>query len=129
MKNFIEGLYYDNIDPQNSGFEGDESVQRKLRTVSESEDWLTERVGGNSDMTHGTVFLKLLEELLPTHADRNNLVQKHARSPAVLLQTHCIVYRNVIYYQKMFPVRGGYCCASFGISAGFCHRGGVGQKA
>ena len=42
MKSFIEELYYGNIDPQNGGFEEDESVQRKLRTISVSEDWLTE---------------------------------------------------------------------------------------
>ena len=44
MKNFIEELYYGNIDPQNSGFEDDESVQRELRTISENEDWLTEHL-------------------------------------------------------------------------------------
>ena len=46
MKNFIEELYYGNIDPQNSGFEDDESVQRELRTISENEDWLTEHLTG-----------------------------------------------------------------------------------
>ena len=46
MKSFIEELYYGNIDPQNSGFEDDESVQRTLRTISENEDWLTENLSG-----------------------------------------------------------------------------------
>jgi hypothetical protein len=46
MKSFIEELYYGNIDPQNSGFEDDESVQRELRTISENEDWLTEHLTG-----------------------------------------------------------------------------------
>ena len=46
MKNFIEELYYGNIDPQNSGFEDDESVQRELQTISECEDWLTEHLAG-----------------------------------------------------------------------------------
>ena len=46
MKSFIEELYYGNIDPQNSGFEDNESVQRELRTISENEDWLTERLTG-----------------------------------------------------------------------------------
>ena len=46
MKNFIEELYYGNLDPQNSGFEDDESVQRELRTISENEDWLTENLTG-----------------------------------------------------------------------------------
>ena len=46
MKSFIEELYYGNIDPQNSGFEDNESVQRELRTISENEDWLAERLNG-----------------------------------------------------------------------------------
>ena len=46
MKNFIEELYYGNIDPQSSGFEDDESVQRELQTISENEDWLTENLTG-----------------------------------------------------------------------------------
>ena len=46
MTNFIEELYYGNIDPKNGGFEEDESVQRKLRTISVSEDWLTGHLAG-----------------------------------------------------------------------------------
>ncbi|MCR4708004.1 MAG: hypothetical protein K5746_08670 [Clostridiales bacterium] len=46
MKSIIEELYYGNIDPQNSGFEDDESVQRTLRAISENEDWLTEHLAG-----------------------------------------------------------------------------------
>ena len=46
MKSFIEEFYYGNIDPQNSGFEDDEGVQRELRTISENEDWLTEHLTG-----------------------------------------------------------------------------------
>ena len=46
MKSFIEELYYGNIDPQNSGFEDDESVQRELRTISENEDWPTDHLTG-----------------------------------------------------------------------------------
>ena len=46
MKSIIEELYYGNIDPQNSGFEDDENVQRELQTISENEDWLTERLAG-----------------------------------------------------------------------------------
>ena len=46
MKSIIEELYYGNIDPQNSGFEDDESVQRTLRTISDNEDWLTEHLTG-----------------------------------------------------------------------------------
>ena len=46
MKSIIEELYYGNIDPQNSGFEDDENVQRELRTISENEDWLIEHLTG-----------------------------------------------------------------------------------
>ena len=46
MKSIIEELYYGNIDPQNSGFEDDENVQRELQTISENEDWLTEHLTG-----------------------------------------------------------------------------------
>ena len=46
MKSFIEEFYYGNIDPQNSGFEDDESVQHELRTISENEDWLTGHLTG-----------------------------------------------------------------------------------
>ena len=46
MKSIIEELYYGNIDPQNSGFEDDESVQHELRMISENEDWLTEHLNG-----------------------------------------------------------------------------------
>ena len=46
MKSIIEELYYGNIDPQNSGFEDNESVQRELQTISASEDWLTEHLTG-----------------------------------------------------------------------------------
>ena len=42
MKNFIEELYYGNIEPQNSGFEDDAGVRRELRTISECKDRLTE---------------------------------------------------------------------------------------
>ena len=46
MKSFIEELYYGNIDPQNSGFENDAGIQRTLRTISASKDWLTEHLTG-----------------------------------------------------------------------------------
>ena len=46
MKSFIEGLYYGNIEAQNSEFEDNESVRCELRTISENEDWLTENLTG-----------------------------------------------------------------------------------
>ena len=46
MKSFIEELYYGNIDPQNSGFEEDESVQRTMQTIRENEDFLADTLTG-----------------------------------------------------------------------------------
>ena len=46
MKNFIEELYYGSIDPQDSGFEQDERVQRELRTISANEDRQTGHLTG-----------------------------------------------------------------------------------
>ena len=46
MTNYIEELYYGNIDPQNSGFEDDAGVQRELRTISENEDYLADTLTG-----------------------------------------------------------------------------------
>lgn len=46
MTNFIEEFYYGNIDPQNSGFEQDERVQRELRTISANEDRQTGHLTG-----------------------------------------------------------------------------------
>ena len=46
MKSFIEELYYGNIDPQNSGFENDEGVQRTMQTSRENEDVLTDNLTG-----------------------------------------------------------------------------------
>ena len=46
MKNFIEELYYGNIDPQNSGFEDDESVQRTMQTIRENEEFFADTLTG-----------------------------------------------------------------------------------
>ena len=46
MKSFIEELYYGNIDPQNSGFEEDEAVQRTMQTIRENEDFLADTLTG-----------------------------------------------------------------------------------
>ena len=46
MKSFIEELYYGNIDPQNSGFEDDEGVQRTMQTIRENEDFLADTLTG-----------------------------------------------------------------------------------
>jgi len=46
MKSFIEELYYGNIDPQNSGFEEDEGVQRTMRTIRENEDFFADTLTG-----------------------------------------------------------------------------------
>ena len=46
MKSFIEELYYGNIDPQNSGFEDDEGVQRTMQTIRENEDFFADTLTG-----------------------------------------------------------------------------------
>ena len=46
MTNFIEELYYGNIDPQNSDFEEDESVQRDMQTIRENDDYLSDTLSG-----------------------------------------------------------------------------------
>ncbi|MBQ3378231.1 MAG: hypothetical protein IJG50_00015 [Clostridia bacterium] len=46
MKSFIEVFYYGNIDPQNSGFEDKESVQRKMQTIRENEDFIADTLSG-----------------------------------------------------------------------------------
>ena len=46
MKSFIEELYYGNIDPQNSGFEDDEGVQRTMQTIRENEEFLADTLTG-----------------------------------------------------------------------------------
>ena len=46
MTNFIEELYYGNIDPQGCGFEEDESVQRDMQTIRENDDYLSDTLSG-----------------------------------------------------------------------------------
>ncbi|MBO4831276.1 MAG: hypothetical protein J5569_02245 [Oscillospiraceae bacterium] len=46
MKSFIEELYYGNIDPQNSGFEENESVQCTMQTIREDEEFLADTLTG-----------------------------------------------------------------------------------
>jgi len=46
MTNIIEELYYGNIDPQNSGFEEEESVQHDMQTIRENEDYLSDTLSG-----------------------------------------------------------------------------------
>ena len=46
MKSFIEEFYYGNIDPQNSGFEDDEGVQRTMQTIRENEDFFADTLTG-----------------------------------------------------------------------------------
>ena len=46
MKSFIEELYYGNIDPQTSGVEDDEGVQRTMQTIRENEDFFADILTG-----------------------------------------------------------------------------------
>ena len=46
MINFIEDLYYGNIDPQARSFEHNPRVQRDMQTLAESEDYLLNNLSG-----------------------------------------------------------------------------------
>lgn len=45
MKNFIEELYYGNIDPQARGFANNSSIKRAYDKITELEKQLNERIG------------------------------------------------------------------------------------
>ena len=46
MTNFIEEFYYSNIDPQARSFEQNKKVQHDMQTLTESEDFLTDKLSG-----------------------------------------------------------------------------------
>ena len=46
MTNFIEEIYYGNIDPQARSFEQNKKVQRDMQMLNESEDFLTNKLSG-----------------------------------------------------------------------------------
>ena len=46
MTNFIEEFYYGNIDPQARSFEQDKKVQRDMQILTDSEDFLTDKLTG-----------------------------------------------------------------------------------
>ena len=46
MTNFIEEFYYGNIDPQARSFEQNKKVQHDMQTLTESEDFLTDKLSG-----------------------------------------------------------------------------------
>lgn len=47
MKNFIEELYYGNIDPQARGFKNGSYLKKQMTILSESEALLTDRLTGD----------------------------------------------------------------------------------
>ena len=47
MKNFIEELYYGNIDPQSRGFRNGSYLEKQMTILSESEALLTNRLTGD----------------------------------------------------------------------------------
>ena len=47
-KNFIEELFYGNIDPQEKSIKKNRRVRRELKTLSENEDWLLKELSGES---------------------------------------------------------------------------------
>ena len=46
MNSFIEEFYYGNIDPQARSFEQDKKVQRDMQILTDSEDFLTDKLTG-----------------------------------------------------------------------------------
>lgn len=46
MKNFITELYYGNIDPQSRGFKKERYLQKQMKTLTESEELLTNNLSG-----------------------------------------------------------------------------------
>ena len=46
MTNFIEEFYYGNIDPQARSFEQNKKVQRDMQTLTDNEDFLTDKLSG-----------------------------------------------------------------------------------
>ena len=45
-KNFIEELFYGNIDPQEKSIKKNRKVKREMRILSENEDWLLKELAG-----------------------------------------------------------------------------------
>ena len=62
MTNFIEEFYYGNIDPQNSGFEEDESVQRDMQTIRENDDYLSDTLSGEEKERLKAVYQAILDQ-------------------------------------------------------------------
>ncbi len=46
MKNIIEEFYYGNIDPQARNSEQSQKVQRDMQTLTDNEDFLTDKLSG-----------------------------------------------------------------------------------
>ena len=46
MTNFIEEFYYGNIDPQARSFEQNKKVQHDMQTLTDNEDFLTDKLTG-----------------------------------------------------------------------------------
>ena len=47
-KNFIEEVFYGNIDPQEKSIKKNRRVRRELKMLSENEDWLLKELAGES---------------------------------------------------------------------------------
>lgn len=48
MSSFIEEFYYGNIDPQARSFEQNKAVQKCMQILTDSEDYLTKELDGES---------------------------------------------------------------------------------
>jgi len=46
MNSFIEEFYYGNIDPQARSFEQNEKVKHDMQTITDNEDFLTDKLTG-----------------------------------------------------------------------------------
>jgi len=46
MNSFFEEFYYGNIDPQACSFERNEKMQRDMQTLTDSEEFLTDKLSG-----------------------------------------------------------------------------------
>ena len=47
-KNFIEEVFYGNIDPQEKSIKKNRRVRRELKMLSENEDWLLKELAGEA---------------------------------------------------------------------------------
>ena len=67
MKNFIEELFYGNIDPQARAFKKDSKVKRVCDKINDIEEQLTNTLNKEA-LTHSLSVLDLVRGLCMTHS-------------------------------------------------------------